>query len=520
MKKLSAVILALLMTVSLFACDNSQTSSNDNSNDISSTPTLITAKRGFASGEAEDMNMPASNLVDGNTKTVCATGALDKKVGAWFAVDLGKNYDLSNAKFFWGVNAGKACKVEYSRGGVDYTLAAEGAKIEDVTFEKGTVARYVKLTVTDTSSVTTLGYTMCEIEIYGKETSDQTLGNETGVAASPQTITLTETNVFANNKAYEFNSLQWSGAEIRFKTTDSRIVGFVAECQGTTDLNVSIDGGEFVDVHVKEGEITYMFGEDLDNKPHEVRIIRENEPNNPPTIIKAAIIEETASLVENYKPDYSCKIMVFGDSISAGLGLETYTQSYAFRMSELVNAQTIYNVKSGGKVHYSDGEEDVAIPLMFGATEYMGEKDYDFSYQPDLVLVACGINDTNPWRDNPDESFRAQFEKEMQQSYYEFFEQVHLKMPSAKILYSKSCGLPVKPDSDPRTLMTDRVIRAALAQLKAKYPEVVYDVFYVNEARVDQSFPDREGDVHPGPITSERDSKLYAAKVKQMLGLN
>ncbi len=61
MRKILSVGMAFLMCLSLFACGE------QNHVQSKSEPKLIAAKRGFSSKETADM--PASNLVDGDTKT-------------------------------------------------------------------------------------------------------------------------------------------------------------------------------------------------------------------------------------------------------------------------------------------------------------------------------------------------------------------------------------------------------------------------------------------------------------------
>ena len=516
MKRIFLVILALVLVLTLFSCDDNTTvqSGDDTSSQITQTTLLSQNKRVQASKEANGTKV--NRAFDGESSTYWSNGPCNAAVSEWIPVDLGEHVDLSTAKAVWGACRAVDYKIEISRGGAQYQTAYEvtgGVGKEDtITFEEGTVARYLKISMTKADAATSslVGIALCEFEVYGIPSEDQTLGSETEKITGTKVVPFTETNTFVTNKSYEFNYLRWDGSELDFKTTGGTVIGIVVE--GTDDkevqLDYSIDGSEFKKVIIQSGEGEYILEENLEDKPHEVRIIRDTQARVKGVTVKSAIIEDTAKLEEGYTREFSCKIQILGDSITAG-GLEYFTNTYGFKMSEQINAQTIYTAVSGGLVHYiKDG--DNIIPEMFKATEFGGEEDYNFEYQPDILLLSSGVNDRNPWKDNHDSAFRAQFEVDMQKTYFEFFCFIHEKMPNTKILYSTSAGMVA---IDP----VDRIVTKAIAQAKEKYPDLVIEKIFMEE-KIDVNQLD-PALWHPGEQTHDRDSYIYAAKVKEMLGL-
>ncbi len=523
MKKFLTLILALVLAISLFSCDNTQVNNQgENSNETSkiTEPVVMSKNKRVTVSTESGGVMIAANINDGNISTLWANGACGPDINEWVVIDLGENVDLTKTVISWGACRAVDYKIEISRGGAEYTLVKDAkdaaGKTDEIAFESGTVARYVRLTMTKAEAATCnlVGVAICEIEVFGMPSEDKTLGSETAKIAATKLVDLTEENTFVTNKAYDFNYLRWCGSELNFKTTGGTVIGLVVEGTGnsnTVDLNVSVDGGEFKDITIEAGvdKNEYIIFEGLEDKPHEVRVVRDTHSRILGVKVHKAIIEDTADLVEGYTREFDCKIQILGDSITAG-GLARFVDTYGFKMSDQLNAQTIYSAVAGGVVHYEKHSDNV-IPDMFLATEFGGEFDYNFSFQPDIVLLSCGVNDRNPWQKNPDAQYRAQFEVNMQKSFFDFFCLIHEKIPNAKILYSTSAGMT-------SIEVVDRVVNKAIAQAKEKYPELVIEVIYM-EPKIDVNQLD-EALWHPGEQTHDRDSYVYAAKVKEMLGLN
>ena len=198
------------------------------------------------------------------------------------------------------------------------------------------------------------------------------------------------------------------------------------------------DGSEFKKLEITYGEKEYILAENLEDKPHEVRLVRGTTAGSKAYTLKAAIIEDIADLEVGYEREYSCKLQILGDSITAG-GLNMFTDTYGFKLSEQLNAQTIYNAIPGGKLYY-ETKSHVSISDMFESTEFYTLKDYDFEFQPDVVVLSSGFNDHGPWKRNTDPTYRANFEKAMEEKYFEFFCFVYEKITICNLRIANDVG--------------------------------------------------------------------------------
>ena len=515
MKRILLIALSLILVFTMFSCgDTNVSTSSENTVSTNENGTLDLKNNRF-SVSRENLGNKVNNAFDGDASTFWANGPCNANINEWITVDLGANIDLEKVIIKWGAARANDIKIDICRGGIEYKTVYEGKdltpKTDEISFEEGTVGRYLKLSMTKCDGQTSqlVGVAVCEIEVYGKKSADTSLGDETQAIIPTKVVEITQENTFVTNKSYEFNYLRWDGSELDFKTTGGRMVGILVECLGNEiELNYSIDGSEFKVLKVTSGEGEYVLADDLEDKPHEVRIVRGSPARQQGVKIKSAIIEDTANLEVGYKREYALKMLILGDSITAG-GLDLFTDTYGFKLSELVNAQTIYNAVAGGKVHYIEHNDNI-IPEMLNSTEFGKEQDYNFEFQPDIILLSCGVNDRNPWNQNHDLEFRAKFEKEMEETYFNFFCFLHEKMPNAKILYSLSAGMQ-KID------VVDKVVGTAKKRAVEKYPELVIEMIYM-EPKIDVT--DGYEDMwHPGEETHERDSHIYAEKVKEMLNL-
>ena len=515
MKRVLLIVLSLVLVFTMFSCGDTSVSTSSEETVQTNEIGMLDLKNNRFSASNETSGNKVNNAFDGDASTIWANGPCNSLINEWIIVDLGANIDLEKVVIKWGVSRASDIKVETCRGGVEYKTAYEGKDLtqqtDEISFEKGAVGRYLKLSMTKCDGQTSqlLGVVICEIEVYGKKSADTSLGDETQAIIPTKIVDLTEENTFVTNKSYEFNYLRWDGSELDFKTTGGRMVGIFVECPDSEiELNYSLDGSEFKVLKVISGEGEYVLAEDLEDKPHEVRIVRSSPARQQGVRIKGAVIEDTANLEVGYKREYALKMLILGDSITAG-GLDLFTDTYGFKLSEQVNAQTIYNAVAGAVVHYIEHGDNI-IPEMLNATEFGKEQDYNFEFQPDIILLSCGVNDRNPWNKNHDSQFRATFEKNMEETYFNFFCFLHEKMPNAKILYSLSSGIQ-KID------VVDKVVSAAKKRAVEKYPELVIEITYM-EPKIDVTDNDPQL-WHPGEETHDRDSYVYAEKVRKMLNL-
>ncbi len=514
MKRVLLIALSLILVFTMFSCgDTNVSTSSENTVSTNENGTLDLKNNRF-SVSRENLGNKVNNAFDGDASTFWANGPCNANINEWMIVDMGANIDVSKLTLTWGLCRANDYKIELSRGGVEYSTVYEGKDLTGKTDEialKNTVGRYLKITMTkcDAQNSQLVGVALCEVEVTGEKSKDQGLGNETDAIIPVKSVELTEENTFVTNKSYEFNYLRWDGSELDFKTTGGRIVGIFVECLGDAiDIIYSIDGSEFKELTLTLGEGEYVLADDLEDKPHEVRIVRDDTTRKKAIRIKGAVIEDTADLEVGYERETSCKIQIVGDSITVG-GFDMFTKTYGFKLSELLNAQTIYNAVAGAKIHYLE-HNDKIVPEMFLSTEYFTEQDYNFEYQPDLVLVSAGVNDCNVYNQSADADFKAQFEKNMEESYFNFFCTIHEKIPNAKILYTTGVGLG-------KVELLDRVITSVKKRMLEKYPDVVIETIYT-EPKIDVT--DGFGDMwHPGEKTHELHSHAMAEKVKEMLNL-
>lgn len=515
MKRILLIALSLILVFTMFSCGDTTVSTSSEDTVSTNEIEMLDLKNNRFSVSKENVGNKVNNAFDGDASTFWANGPCNANINEWVTVDLGANIDLEKVVIKWGTARANDIKIDVCRGGVEYKTVYEGKdltpKTDEISFEEGTVGRYLKLSMTKCDGQTSqlVGVAVCEIEVYGKKSADTSLGDETQAIIPTKVVEMTQENTFVTNKSYEFNYLRWDGSELDFKTTGGRTIGLVVEClDSEIELNYSIDGSEFKILKVTSGEGEYILAENLEDKPHEVRIVRSSPARQKGVKIKSAIIEDTADLEVGYKREYALKMLILGDSITAG-GLDFFTDTYGFKLSEQVNAQTIYNAVAGAVVHYIEHGDNI-IPEMLKATEYGKEQDYNFEFQPDIILLSCGVNDRNPWHKSSDSEFKANFEKDMEETYFNFFCFLHEKMPNAKILYSLSSGLQ-KID------VVDKVVGAAKKRAVEKYPELVIEITYM-EPKIDVTDND-PALWHPGEKTHDRDSYVYAEKVREMLNL-
>ena len=515
MKRVLLIALSLILVFTMFSCgDTTVSTSSENTVQTNENGTLDLKNNRFSVSN-ENAGNKINNAFDGDASTIWANGPCNAIINEWIIVDLGANIDLEKVVIKWGISRASDIKLEFCRGGVEYKTVYEGKdltqKNDEISFEKGSVGRYLKLSMTKCDGQTSqlIGIAICEIEVYGKKSADTSLGDETQAIVPTKFVEITQENCFVTNKSYEFNYLRWDGSELDFKTTGGRVVGISAECLGDAiDINYSIDGSEFKELTLTLGEGEYILEENLEDKPHEVRIVRDDTTRKKAIRIKGAVVEDIADLEKGYVRETSCKLQILGDSITTG-GLKMFTDTYGFKLSEQVNAQTVYNAVPGAKIHYTE-HNDKIIPEMFMSTEYFTEQDYNFEYQPDLVLVSAGVNDCGPYNQSADEQFKAQFEKNMEETYFNFFCTIHEKIPNAKILYTTGVGLG-------KVELLDRVITSVKKRMLEKYPDVIIETIYT-EPKIDVT--DGFGDMwHPGEKTHELHSHAMAEKVKEMLNL-
>lgn len=318
----------------------------------------------------------------------------------------------------------------------------------------------------------------------------------------------TKSDVYVMGRHYEFNELIWAGAVYEYKCTGS-VAGAVIT-YGDGQFEVSVDGGEFSlfpggEMCTKE----YIFAEGLDpNVEHTVRIMKSNDIWKSRVKIESVIVEEGADIVKGYtKNDYSIKIEFTGDSVTSGGVTGQFNKSFVYTCASILNAN--YNaVSRSGQGLYRHANFGPHAPLKVLYTGIgMETEDYDFSYNPDLVVMGIATNDGANVRQTEDPNEKAKYLSTLEEMYIEMLEIIHKKNPNATIL----CTLGQMGDY---VHVYDTVLRA-IDTYKANNPDVAVHFFKFSLA----TDAGKETCWHPGIESHVRNGKELAEEIKKIMNL-
>ncbi len=230
----------------------------------------------------------------------------------------------------------------------------------------------------------------------------------------------------------------WSGSEIRFRFSG-------------TDASVRLDdNGQFFTVVVDgqvqatplntaPGETLYPVASGLPSGDHEVRLFRRTEAMFGPTRFLGVDLGSGTLLPPPIPAPR--KIEIIGDSITCGYGnegpdqfcnfsadTENHYLTYGSIAARNVNADLITVAWSGKGVIYNYGDnKDQPLPSLYDRivpTE--AASDWDFSWQPDVVVINLGTNDFSTDGDPSEAEFVG--------AYTTFLEHLRVKYPGAFVL--------------------------------------------------------------------------------------
>ena len=237
--------------------------------------------------------------------------------------------------------------------------------------------------------------------------------------------------------------------------------GISAKFQGTS-CAVKMDGArKYLEVYVdgvqtgsiksgNSGLETLVAASGLPDGEHSITLYRRNEASEGKNVFKGFVLDSGKTLVAP-DPRPTRKMAFIGDSYTCGYGVEdvygsNYSSAtensdatYAALMARHYNADVMITSWSGrGMVrNYGDPNPTSAepFPTAYGRTcGSVAVNDYDFAWQPDVVVIALGINDfsTDP---NPSQ---AQYEG----GYSNFVQAIRGHYPDADIIctYFTSMG--------------------------------------------------------------------------------
>jgi len=234
-----------------------------------------------------------------------------------------------------------------------------------------------------------------------------------------------------------FVKLAWSGSGIlfRFDGTDAS----VTMDDAGKFFTVLVDGALQPNLATTSGEKTYAVASGLTPGQHEVRLYRRTEAMF--GVTKFVGVDLGTGTLLAPPPPASRKLEVIGDSITCGYGnegadqncnfsadTENHYETYAAIAARNVNADLITVAWSGKGVIYNYGNDKVdPLPALYDRTLPADpSSQWDFSYQPDVVIINLGTNDFSTDGDPSESEFVG--------AYQAFLEHLRAKYPSAYLL--------------------------------------------------------------------------------------
>ncbi len=173
---------------------------------------------------------------------------------------------------------------------------------------------------------------------------------------------------------------------------------------------VQIDNREPFKVELKKGVETLSLAKNLDGGEHDLRIIYAIEGHGKKPVFHGLFLDDGAQLLDPPSlPER--KIEFIGNSITCGYGIEgngkektfyyslqNFCLTYAYLTAQALQAQYHVVARSGIGVYrnYMGKIPEQIMPFIYPHTMYTTKgEQWDFSlYQPDVVCVALGTNDT------------------------------------------------------------------------------------------------------------------------------
>ena len=534
MKKILAIGLVLSMLLALAACggdtstisseetnsivseavSSEETSSEEVSSEEPEDPNNVAkGKRVYFSSENYSMLFIGTKAVDGDENTSWASNTTSEEIDEFIMVDLGQNYNVEEISLSWGNSFATEYTVSVSRGGVEFSeiySTTEGAgKLSQIPAENA-VARYVRVNCKKVNSIlgTYMGATIKEISVKAGVADDQTLGSETETMVITKNVQPTKNDVYVMGRNYAFNELIWAGSVYEYKCTGSIAGAVVTASSG--QFEVSVDGGEWI-LYPVEGASSkeYIFAEGLDpDKQHTVRIMKSQDVWTSRVTIQSVVVEENADIVKGYtRDDYALKIEFIGDSITSGGVTGQYNTSYVYTCATILNAN--YNVVSrSGQGLYKHVNFGSSAPLKILYAGVAAESnDYDYSYDPDLVVLNIGTNDGANVRQLESEAEKTAYREQFELKYIEMLEILHEKNPNATILCT------VGQMGDYTQVLSQ--IDAAIKTFKADNPDAKVHFFKMSAA----TDAGKDTSWHPGTESHIRNGKELAEEIKKIMNL-
>ena len=270
-------------------------------------------------------------------------------------------------------------------------------------------------------------------------------------APSPVNFDL-QKDVLYFGRTYKKGSVQWinwsgSGFSVRFKGS-SVAAEFYSNAPDTRNLaylKLWVDGVEQKDILLKEECQIVMLAEGLDAGQEHTIEVRKRTNARSSTAGVGRLILMDGTILEPEKPKDRL-IEFIGDSLTVGYvaakdgktaaawstTTEDVTRTYCPQIAQAFDAEyQVVAISGRGVVRNNGGDSDVLFPDIYRELDYYHNPGvpYDFSLQPDVIVINLGTNDESAANENlPAEEFR--------QGLYDFLKEVRQYNPEAQILYT------------------------------------------------------------------------------------
>lgn len=305
---------------------------------------------------------------------------------------------------------------------------------------------------------------------------------------------------------------------------DNTASGSTASTQAR--IGVYVNGERIADEMINEAEKTISVVKDNGGKSVTVKIVKLSESANSVCGIKLPTIANGEKI--EAVPEKGRRIEFIGDSITCGYGVddevkehhfstqtEDFTKTYAYKAAQKLDAEySVFAASGYGIISGYSGNgkkvEGQTIPqfynkLGFSYQSIKGESqpqniDYNFNFQPDIILINLGTND-----DTYVGKERTERTPEYREGYIAFLKQIREKNPDSTII----CSLGIMGGS------LFNAIEGAVAEYTAETDDT-----NIHTLKFDQQNMDVDGiaaDWHPSEKTHEKASDKLVDKVKEIM---
>lgn len=183
-------------------------------------------------------------------------------------------------------------------------------------------------------------------------------------------------------------------------------------------FTVVVDGAVQPTLATTPGEQTYPLAAGLPDGEHTIELYRRTEGSFGPTVLLGVDID--GELLA--PPPVTRRIEIIGDSITAGYGnegndpcsfsaeTENHYITYGSIAARNLGAE-LHAVAWSGKgiiYNYGDDKQD-PLPTLYDRTIAVEQAAWDFSWQPDVVVVNLGTNDFSTGDDPPEELYVGEY---------------------------------------------------------------------------------------------------------------